>query len=92
MTSIDLLTKSCDFEIGDILHQQFQTIMDRILSLHEPFPLYSLSALYYNDEDRDEMQSILAPIESLLRGVSGGDEPVQPLLEYVGVISRARSF
>jgi energy-coupling factor transporter ATP-binding protein EcfA2 len=76
---LGILGKLSSFKIGDKKHQRFVTIMGRILSLYEPLSLESLSALYHDDDDKDKVHTILSPLGSLLRGVDGNDELVQPL-------------
>jgi hypothetical protein len=76
---LGILEKLGSFQSEDQDHRRFKTIMGRILSLYEPLPLESLSALYYDDEDKETAQLFLLPLSSLLRGVDGGNEPVQPL-------------
>jgi hypothetical protein len=73
-----ILDRLCTFQPGDVRGRRFQTIMGRMLSVREPLSLEGLSGLWV-DEDRDQVKSILAPLGSLLRGVSGQYEPIQPL-------------
>jgi hypothetical protein len=76
-----ILTRLCPFTPGDRIHQRFRTVMGRVLLLREPLPLSSIAALRPKDNDYDLeiTESILLPLGSLLRGVSGGGEVVQPL-------------
>jgi hypothetical protein len=74
-----ILDKLCTFKPGDDVHRRFENVMGCILLLHEPLSLESLSALYHEDDDKGKLKNILSPLGSLLRGVGGGGEPIQPL-------------
>jgi hypothetical protein len=74
-----ILDRLSTFEQDDITNRRFQTIMGRILSLREPFPIDQLAKLWNDDEDRGREERILKPLGSVLSGVSQGDIPVQPI-------------
>jgi hypothetical protein len=75
----NILDRVATFQPGDKMSRRFAVIMGRILSVRQPLSLEALSALWSDGEDRDQVKSILAPLGSLLRGVSGKHEPIQPL-------------
>jgi hypothetical protein len=74
-----ILDRLCTFQPGDATSRRFQVIMGRILCVREPLSLEALSALWTDEDDRDQVESILSPLGSLLRGVSGKHDPIQPL-------------
>jgi hypothetical protein len=75
----DILDRVSGFKSGDKTIHRFSVIMGRILSIREPLSLQALSALWSDEEDRNQVKNILSPLGSLLRGVSGSQEPIQPL-------------
>jgi hypothetical protein len=74
-----ILDRLSTFERDDIIGQRFQSIMGRVLSLREPLPIDVLSKLWYDDEDKGQVEMILEPLGSLLSGVWQTDEPVRPI-------------
>jgi hypothetical protein len=74
-----ILDRLCTFQPGDATSHRFQVIMGRVLSVREPLSIEALSALWSDEEDRSQVRSILSPLGSLLQGVSGKQEPIQPL-------------
>jgi hypothetical protein len=74
-----ILNHLCAFQSGDRTERLYQTIMGRVLSLHEPLSLAALSELWFDEEDKEQAKNILSPLGSLLRGVSDVNKPIQPL-------------
>lgn len=74
-----ILDNVSTFQPGDKASRRFGVIMGRILSVREPLDLKALSSLWYDEEDRKQVEYVLSPLGSLLRGVSGQHEPIQPL-------------
>jgi hypothetical protein len=76
-----ILSTLCTFKPGDKISRLYQTIMGRMLSVREPLSISALSRLWFNEEDQEQVKSILLPLGSLLHGVSApnDNEPVQVL-------------
>jgi hypothetical protein len=75
----NILDKISTFQPGDKTSRRFAVIMGRVLSVREPLPLKALSMLWANQEDRGQVKNILSPLGSLLQGITGENEPIQPL-------------
>jgi hypothetical protein len=74
-----ILDQVSNFKPGDETSRLFEIIIGRVLSVREPISMEALSGLWYDEEDKDQVYNILSPLGSLLWGVSGRSEPVQPL-------------
>jgi hypothetical protein len=70
--------------------------MSRILSLREPPSMSALIGLLCGEEDEAHIKMILAPLGSLLSGVSQSDVPIQPLhlsfIDFLTTESRSGKY
>jgi hypothetical protein len=74
----------------------FRTVLGRVLCAREPLSIEALTKLQWDGEKPYEIEVILRPLGSLLKGVDSSKEPIQPLhtsfIDFLQDPSRSDAF